>query len=243
MGRRPRIHYPGAIYHVLARGVNGTRIFLDDQDYRKFLEALNRIAKDAGMVIYAYCLMPNHFHLAVKVGTVPLGAIMHRILTGHAHTFNQRYDREGHLFQGRHRAYLCLDDRYFLRLIRYIQMNPVRAELVSRPEDWPWSSRTPVELPDMETDSFDPWPKEIIAPNLARSDNQRQETLDEIGREICGTTGVGLDELRSRSKRRSFVGARILFAKKGVARGHRLGAIAAWLGSKTESVSYYLRRI
>lgn len=96
---------------------------------------------ETNTVILAYCLMPNHFHLAVKVSTVPLGRVMLRILTSYVNTFNNRHERTGHLFEARHKAKICLTDRYLLGLIRYIQMNPVRAKLVKNAEDWPWSSR------------------------------------------------------------------------------------------------------
>ncbi len=100
--------------------------------------------------IYAYCLMPNHFHLALKVSAVPLGSLMQRILTGYSITFNHRHDRTGHLFQARYKSIPCLEDRYLLSLINYIQMNPVRAGLVKSAADWSWSSRSPVELPNLD---------------------------------------------------------------------------------------------
>lgn len=244
MGRRPRIHYPGAIYHAMARGVDGMGIFLDDRDYVKFLGTLNRLAREMGMTIYAYCLMPNHFHLAIKVSTVPLSSFMHRILTGHALTFNHRYDREGHLFQARHRAKLCLNDRYLLALIRYIQMNPVRAKLVTKPEDWPWSSRTPMQLPDLELSSFDPWPKEEAGPALIPPEPPEppeEETLEEISGKITSMTGIGLGSMRSKSKSPQIVTARRKLAREAVRQGHRISPIAAWLNIPLRSVSRYLR--
>src|SRR6185503_15252840 len=90
--------------------------------------------------ILAYCLMGNHFHLAMRVGNIPLSRIMHRMLTTYAMAFNFRHDRTGHLFQARYKAILCLDDAYLLGLVRYIHLNPVRAGLVPKPENWPWSS-------------------------------------------------------------------------------------------------------
>lgn len=226
----------------MARGVDGMGIFLDDRDYGKFLGTLNRLKREAGMVIYAYCLMPNHFHLAIKVSTVPLSSFMHRILTGHALTFNQRYDRLGHLFQARHKAKLCLNDRYLLGLIRYIQMNPVRAGLVSRPEDWSWSSRTPIELPNMGTDEFDPWPKEDAPPALIRLPPPSRSSIEDIGSEVCSTAGVGLGELKSGSKCRKVVDAKIRLSRECAERGIRLSEIARWLNVPVQSISYYLKK-
>ncbi|MBI2789586.1 MAG: transposase [Elusimicrobia bacterium] len=225
----------------MARGVDGMGIFLDDGDYRKFLGNLNRLAGEMGMTIYAYCLMPNHFHLAIKVSTFPLGSFMHRILTGHALTFNQRYAREGHLFQARHRAKLCLSDRYLLALIHYIQMNPVRAKLVTKPEDWPWSSRTPMQLPDLDSGSFDPWPTEEAGPALIRPEPREESTLEEITGKIASMTGIGLGSMRSKSKSPLIVNARRCLAREGVRRGHRISSIAAWLNLPLPSVSFYLR--
>ncbi|MCR4295507.1 MAG: transposase, partial [Elusimicrobia bacterium] len=120
----------------MAKGVDGRAIYTDDADRIGFLKSLNRIVNESGASVLAYCLMGNHFHLAIKVGAVPLSSVLQRILTSHALTFNIRHDRTGHLFQARYRSNLCLTDAYLTALIRYIHMNPVRAGLVSRPEDW-----------------------------------------------------------------------------------------------------------
>lgn len=226
----------------MARGVDGMGIFLDDRDYAKFLGTLNRLTNEMGMTLYAYCLMPNHFHLAIKVSRVPLSLFMHRILTGHALTFNHRYDREGHLFQARHRAKLCLTDRYLLALIRYIQMNPVRKKLVTKPEDWPWSSRTPIELPIMGMDDFDPWPKEDALPALIRPPMPSRSSIEEIGGEVCSMVGVKLAEMRSGSKCRKVVNAKIKLTLECAGQGIRLSEIARWLNVPVQSVSYYLKK-
>lgn len=192
-------------------------------------------------VILAHCLMPNHFHLAVKVSTVPLGRVIQRILTAYVKTFNFRHDRTGHLFEARHKAKICLTDRYLLGLIRYIQMNPVRAKLVKNAADWPWSSRNPMSLPDIDTDSFEPWPKDAVPLTLTRPEVEVESTLDEIAVEVAAAAGINLGSMRLKVKRRDYVKARIRFAQEGVRLGHRIGAIAAWLDISTESVSYYLR--
>lgn len=225
----------------MAKGVDGMGIFLDDRDYIKFLGKLNRITREMGMTLYAYCLMPNHFHLAIKVTTIPLGSFMHRILTSHALTFNHRYDREGHLFHARHRAKLCLNDRYLMAVIRYIQMNPVKAKLVTRPEDWPWSSRAPMQLPDLDSSSFDPWPKEDVASALIRAEPPVESTLEEISREISSMTRIGLGSMRSKSKSPQIVKARRSLARVAVRQGHRISSIAAWLNVPMRSVARYLR--
>ena len=225
----------------MARGVDRRAIFIDKRDYAFFLKSLNRIVEETGSTVLAYCLMPNHFHLAIKVGQVPLSIIMQRILASHATTFNRRHDRTGHLFEARHRANLCLDDRYLLALIRYIQMNPVRADLVARAEDWPWSSRVPMELPDLGMDEFEPWPRTDGRPILMRS-RATNLTLDEIGEKVGTATGFGPTELRSGTKNSQVVCAKALLAREGIRNGHRVGEIAAWLHTAPGSVGYYLRK-
>lgn len=129
----------GGIYHAMSRGNNGERIFLDDTDYGEFLGILHRGKRRFRFQLYAYCLMPNHFHLLLQRGPVSISQIMHWILTCYAHSFNRRKDRRGHLFQGRFLAPLCVDDCYFLQLLRYIHLNPVRSGLTVAPGQWCWS--------------------------------------------------------------------------------------------------------
>ena len=140
MPRPPRIHYAGAVYHVMARGVDGREIFADDSDRQTFLATTRGLKRETDCSVLAYCLMGNHFHFAIRVGRTPLSRIMHRLLTVYAMAFNFRHDRQGHLFQARYKSVLCLDDAYLIALIRYIHMNPVRRGLVSSPELWAWSS-------------------------------------------------------------------------------------------------------
>lgn len=258
MGRRSRVHYPGAVYHAMARGVDGRNIFSDDQDRNSFLSALERIKRQTDAVVYAYCLMGNHFHLAIKVGPVPLAAVMQRILTSYSITFNNRHDRSGHLFQARYKSIVCLDDAYLIGLIRYIHLNPVRAGLVAKPDDWPWSShRTYLksdqdgllteDLPNLDTPiepvAFDPWPKDCDKnpPSLTRSSINETLTLTAIASLISEKTGIGIDELRSGSRRPNVVRAKRALSREAVRQGQRLSAIACWLGSTENTVAYYLR--
>lgn len=203
---------------------------------------LDRAKIEMGAIVYAYCLMGNHFHLAVKVSGATLSSIMQRILTGYASVFNERHDRSGHLFQARYKAVLCLDDRYLLGLIRYIQMNPVRAGLVDRPEDWPWSSRSPEAIPDQDGASFDPWPQDANKPILARSAAPETVDLNSIGARLFKATGISLEALRTTSKSRCIVNARILATSEAVKSGYSLSSIAAWLNTSVSTVSYYLRK-
>src|SRR5438445_780871 len=139
MPRHPRIHAAGVLYHVMARGNNGQKIFLKRSDYKAFLEALSTVRRRYPFYLYAYVLMSNHFHLLLEVVDVPTARIMQSLLTGYVRRFNAINQHKGHLFQGRYRAIVCDRDSYLLELVRYIHLNPVRAGLVKRPGDWQWS--------------------------------------------------------------------------------------------------------
>jgi len=140
MARPLRIQFAGAVYHVMSRGVAKQRIYLDDDDRREFLRYLRRVSRRLRWQVWAYCLMPNHFHLLVETSEPNLAQGMHDVNSAYSVAFNARHDRVGHLFQGRYKALLVDKDRYLLQLSRYIVLNPVRAGLCAAPDGWPWSS-------------------------------------------------------------------------------------------------------
>ncbi|RJQ51369.1 MAG: transposase [Nitrospiraceae bacterium] len=140
MARPPRIEYPGAFYHVIVRGNQRQAIFKDKKDRFKYLELVERYRRRHGFIIYAYTLMTNHVHLLVETPKTPISRIMQVISFTYTRYFNQRYKKTGHLFQGRYKAYLCDRDIYLLSLVRYIHLNPVRAKLVEKPQEYKWSS-------------------------------------------------------------------------------------------------------
>jgi putative transposase len=140
MARKPRIHFPGALFHVITRGNQRQVVFKEPEDFRRFQEFLAVAQKQWLVKLYAYALMPNHVHLLVEVRHVPLSKMMQTLLHRYTHYYNKRYRKVGHLFQGRYKAILCDRDEYLLELIRYIHLNPVRAKLVKTPQAYPWSS-------------------------------------------------------------------------------------------------------
>ena len=135
MARKPRIHFPGALYHVITRGNRRQGIFLDEKDLQRFLTYLSDCKNRFPFRLYAYALMKNHLHLLIEVEENPLSRIMQSLLFGYARYFNRRYGEVGHLFQGRYKAILCDKDAYLLELVRYIHLNPVRAKIVREPEE------------------------------------------------------------------------------------------------------------
>ncbi len=140
MARKPRVHFPGALYHVISRGNQRQEIFYDDKDWTVCLTYLSECKVRYAIQLYAYALMKNHVHLLLEVGEIPLSRFMQSFLFGYARYFNRRYGKVGHLFQGRYRAILCDKDAYLLELVRYIHLNPVRAKVVRDPERYLWTS-------------------------------------------------------------------------------------------------------
>jgi len=140
MARRPRVHYPGGLYHIIARGNRGLKVFRRDEDYRLYLKFLEEYKERYAFLLYAYVLMPTHLHLLIEVGQVPLAKVMQSLQFRYTRNYHLRYQSWGHLFQGRYKAILCEKDSYLLELSAYIHLNPVRAKLVKDPEEYPWSS-------------------------------------------------------------------------------------------------------
>ena len=139
MARKSRIHFPGALYHVTSRGNRKQGIFLNEKDLKTFLAYLFDYKGRYPFRLYAYALMKNHLHLLVEVQEIPLSKIMQSLLFRYTSFFNKRYGEVGHLFQGRYKAIVCDKDAYLLELVRYIHLNPVRAKMVKKPEDYAWT--------------------------------------------------------------------------------------------------------
>lgn len=131
MPRQARIDTPGAVHHIIIRGIERSTIFSNDQDRENFIERLSKLLVESEMPCYAWALMSNHAHLLLRTGNAPVAAIMRRLLTGYAVWFNRRYQRHGHLFQNRYKSILCEEDRYLKQLVGYIHLNPVRAGIIA----------------------------------------------------------------------------------------------------------------
>ena len=142
MPRRARLDAPGALHHIMVRGINKAAIFSDDQDRQKFLDRLGENIDAAKCGIYAWVLMTNHVHLLFKSGSKGISAVMRRQLSWYAQYYNRRHRRTGHLFENRYKSILCEEENYLLALVRYIHLNPVRAGMVKTMEEldrYPWS--------------------------------------------------------------------------------------------------------
>ena len=130
MPRQARIDAPGAVHHIITRGIEHGKIFRDDQDRNNFIARLGDLIMQTQTKCYAWALISNHFHLLLKTINVPIAAVMRRLLTGYAIGHNRRQRRSGHLFQNRYKSILCQQDAYLKELVRYIHLNPLRAGLV-----------------------------------------------------------------------------------------------------------------
>jgi REP element-mobilizing transposase RayT len=159
MAYPPRICFPGAHYHITARGDNREPIFLDDIDYQQYWLLLRRYKDRFRFALHAYALMPNHVHLLLAAPAgVTISRLMQSLTIAYTRYFNQRHKRVGHVFQGRFHSRLMEDDTYLVVASRYVHLNPVRAKLVRDPAAWYWSSygayqeipQDPLSLTDVE---------------------------------------------------------------------------------------------
>lgn len=130
MPRQARLDAPGTLHHVIVRGVGKRSIVDDRKDRGNFVSRMGEVASDTGTEIYAWALMTNHAHILLRSGTFGLSRYMRRLLTGYAISYNLRHHRHGHLFQNRYKSIVCEEETYFLELVRYIHLNPLRAGLV-----------------------------------------------------------------------------------------------------------------
>lgn len=147
MPRGPRLDQRGALHHVIARGLERREIFYDDSDREDFLRRVCRLALEGSLTVYAWALMPNHVHLLVRTAGRSLGSCMRSLLGGYATAYNLRHARVGHLFQNRYKSILCEEEPYFLTLVSYIHLNPVRAGVVgnlAELDNYPWTGHSSV---------------------------------------------------------------------------------------------------
>ncbi len=141
MARMARLYVPGCSHHVIQRGNNRAPCFEEENDYRCYLEYLSEAADSSGVAIHAFALMTNHVHLLLTpAGSGNCGKMMQSLGRKYVRYFNDRYGRTGTLWEGRYKSTLIDTDNYFLTVSKYIELNPVRANMVSTPEDYPWSS-------------------------------------------------------------------------------------------------------
>jgi len=145
MPRLARLDAPGVLHHVMGRGIERRKIFINKKDRNDFISRLAELAEGNAMDIYAWALLPNHFHILCKTKMRPLSSSMRKVLTGYVVNFNKRHNRHGHLFQNRYKSIVCEEDVYLLELVRYIHLNLIRAGMVKSIKELnrsPWSGHS-----------------------------------------------------------------------------------------------------
>lgn len=169
MARKPRIHYPGAVFHVILRGNAGDPIFFDDRDRYRLYLILQHAVEKFGCRIHAFCLMTNHIHLVMQTGEMPLSRIMQNISLRYTKWINYSQQRTGHLFQGRYKALLIDADSYLIELVRYVHLNPVRAGMTKVVDDYPWTGHRAYlgkeSLPWLTTE----WVLSTLSPDIEKT--------------------------------------------------------------------------
>ena len=233
MPRQARLDAPGALQHVMARGIERRKIFLDDKDRTSFLERLALILEETQTQCYAWALIPNHFHILLRIGTTPLSTVMRRLMTGYAVTFNIRHRRSGHLFQNRYKSVVCEEDTYLLELTRYIHLNPLRARLVEdlkSLDKYQWAGHSAILgrrknplIPALEKEV--PSAEGGLSFSLSSGKGKKQNPLNPVKpvkkekslaektvEDVLQFFGKSLKEARRRYR---------VFVEKGIKRGHR----------------------
>ena len=140
MARKKRIWYPGATYHVMNRGNRRNSVFANHDDYLSFIKHIQSVKEKYPFKLHALCLMTNHFHMLIETENSEIGKIMQRLTSLYAEEYNHKHNCIGHLFQGRYTACLIEDENYFLEVSRYIHLNPVKANITQKPEDYWYSN-------------------------------------------------------------------------------------------------------
>jgi REP element-mobilizing transposase RayT len=187
MPRQARLDVPGALHHLMLRGINKSPIFEDDRDRTQFLDRLEKNVTAAEARVYAWALMTNHVHILFKSGKQGISDVMRKQLTWYAQYYNRRHRRSGHLFENRYKSVLCDEDNYLLALIRYIHLNPIRAGIVKTLEEldcYPWCGHSVVtgkqECPWMDTDYI-----------LAQFGDTKRKARNEYRRFLCEGIDMG----------------------------------------------------
>ncbi len=159
MPRRARLDAPGALHHIMVRGIDKSSIFNDEQDKHRFLQRLGENITEAKCSVFAWALMDNHVHILFRSGDKGLTVVMRKLLTWYAQYFNRKHGRRGHVFENRYKSIICDENAYLLSLVRYIHLNPVRAQRVKNMrelDDYMWSGHSVIigktKCPWMDTD-------------------------------------------------------------------------------------------
>lgn len=269
MPRRPRLHIAGAFYHVMARGNRKQHIFYGDKDYEVYLRLMRKYSQRYNVEVHGYALMPNHVHMLLRMGAVPIAKFMQGLQQSYTQYFNKAHFTVGHVFQGRYKSLYVDRDEYLLELIRYIHINPVKDGLVEEPTKYRWSSHRSYFLnkPTFVKTSYiknllaeyggtviddyrlvpESLPRPAGAPDDSATVSCRQlffspPGLPEILNELCMVTNIEPGVVLSSGRTQQAVLARRLFAYLACRMaGYPLKDVADYLSCSVVSVSKSLR--
>lgn len=198
MARPLRIEYAGALYHITSRGDRREDIYRNNGDREQWLETLSQVCERFNWVVHSYCQMSNHYHLLVETVDGHLSRGMCQLNGIYTQKFNRKHHESGHLFQGRYKAILVQKETYLLELTRYIVLNPVRARMVKRPEDWEWSSFNAMIGADTESQWLDvDWTLSQFSKNRTQAISAYRQFIME---------GKGLPDPKEQVKHQMFLG-------------------------------------
>ncbi len=239
MPRPPRIQLENCLYHLYNRGNNKGIIFPGFSDYEKFLSYLTVTKRKYQFYLYAYALMPNHYHLLIETSLPNIASAMQYLITSYAMYHNTKYKKNGHLFQGRYKSIIVDRESYFLELTRYIHLNPVRAKLIQTPLKYKWSSYREYveEIKPLYVDKtrlsnyFDLWGKKY-ADFIEENKNKKFLFQNQIGAGcILGSPKAAIEKVKSMKnlRRQKFLPGRASYTRDEV-----LNCVANFYGiSKT----------
>lgn len=194
MPRAPRLQDAGYVHHVISRGNDRQPLFKSSKDYQRYLFHLDESRKKYPIKIYNYVLMENHIHLLVEPkADGSLSKVMEDTSKAYAKYFNKKYGRVGHVFQGRFKSFLVQQERYFFACSRYIDLNPVKAGVVSEPKDYIWSGYS--DLATGKRGHIDLDQSEVFL-SLGKSDFEREIAYRTL---VMSYQGQELDLLNKRA--------------------------------------------
>lgn len=154
MPRKPREKSQTGIYHVMVRGIGQQDIFHEEDDFHRYFETIKKVSLESGVGVLGYCLMTNHVHLLLSENDGDISVFMKRLGVSYAYWHNWKYERTGHVFQDRFKSECVEDDIYLLTVIRYIHRNPIKASIVSKAEEYEWSSCSAYYKADQDITTF-----------------------------------------------------------------------------------------